>query len=227
VRVRLIANERETPTSRRIRLALESESFSYSAGQAATLSVGGEPTPYSIASAPVETARQGWLEFLIKIDGSTRFGSGVERLAPETNIDVQGPIGRFTMGDARRETPLLFVAGGTGIAPLRSMMIQALDEGHAAPISLVYSARRPDEFAFVPELKALEDRGRLSMSLTVTGPADDWAYARGRAGALHLAEHIRPGIVAFVCGPPAMVTEVPAVLESLGVSRNRIRTQNW
>ncbi len=227
MRVRLIANERETPTTRRIRLAVEGEPFSYSAGQAARLSVGGEPTPYSMASAPVETARHGWLEFLIKIDGSTRFGSAVERLALGANIDVQGPIGSFTIGHAARNTPLLFIAGGTGIAPLRSMLTQALDEGHDGPLSLVYSARSPDEFAFLRELQDLERRRRLSMSLTVTGPVGEWARARGRTSVQHLVDHVRPGVVALICGPPAMVRDVPGVLESLGVSRDRVRTQNW
>lgn len=226
--MRLIANDPETPTTRRVRIALQDQSFRYRAGQAAALTVDDvDATPYSIASAPFETAREGWLEFLVKVDGSNRFGARVEALASGTRVDVAGPIGSFTLSDVPPEAPLLFVAGGTGIAPLRSMIHEAIHDGHAAPLSLVYSARSPDEFAYLADLQQLARRGRLGLMLTLTGQADDWLHARGRTGAEHLAGLVKPGAVAFVCGPPAMVAELPVALDSLGVSREQIRTENW
>jgi ferredoxin-NADP reductase len=225
--VRLIANEPATPTTRRIRLQLDGRPFSYRAGQAASLSLGSDATPYSIASSPGETERFAWLEFLVKVDGSTRFGAAVEGLAPGTNVDVSGPFGSFTLGGVPRQAPLLFIAGGTGIAPLRSMIHEALDQQHAAPLSLVYSARTPNEFAYREPFQQLARDGRLALTLTLTGQADDWLHARGRTGITHLSEYVQPGVVAFVCGPPAMVEEIPVALESLGVPRDRIRTENW
>ena len=226
--MRLIANDPETPTSRRIRLALDGQRFEYEAGQAAALRTDAvEPTPYSIASAPFETTRESWLEFLVKVDGSSRFGARVETLASGTRVDVAGPIGNFTLAGIPRDAPLLFVAGGTGIAPLRSMIRQAIADGHAGPLSLVYSARTPTEFAYREDLQQLSRERRLAMTLTLTGQADDWLHARGRTGISHLAEHVRSDIVAFVCGPPAMVAEVRVALGSLGVTRDRIRTENW
>jgi ferredoxin-NADP reductase len=65
------------------------------------------------------------------------------------------------------------------------------------------------------------------LTLTLTGQADDWLHARGRTGITHLSEHVQPGVVALVCGPPAMVKEVPVALESLGVTRDHIRTEHW
>ena len=226
--MRLIANEPETPTTRRIRLGLEGQSFPYRAGQAASLIVDSiDATPYSIASAPYETEREGWLEFLVKVDGSNRFGATVESLAAGTHVDIRGPVGTFTTAGVPSDAPLLFIAGGTGIAPLRSMIRQALDERHRAPLSLVYSARTPHEFAYLAELQELARGGQLGLTLTLTGQADDWLHARGRAGITHLSEHVHPGVIAFVCGPPAMVKDVPVALESLGVTRDRIRTENW
>jgi ferredoxin-NADP reductase len=225
--VRLLANEPETPTTRRIRLALDGQPFPYDAGQAASLSAGGEPTPYSIASAPAETERFKWLEFLVKSDGSTRFGAGVEELAPGTGVDVHGPIGSFTADGVPPSAPMLFIAGGTGIAPLRSMIHQKVHDRHDGPLSLVYSARTPSEFAYLTDFQALARDGRLELTLTLTGQADEWLYARGRTGTAHLSDLIRPGTVGFVCGPPAMVAEVPVALEALGVARDRIRTEHW
>jgi NAD(P)H-flavin reductase len=228
VLVRLISNEAATATTRRIRLALDGASFRYRAGQAASLAAGpGGSTPYSIASAPYETARDGWLEFLIKVDGSARFGAIVDSLTSDTPIRVEGPVGNFTLPDLSPGVPLLFIAGGTGIAPLRSMILQTIHAAKPARLHLVYSARTPDEFAYLDELRGLAEGGRLALTLTLTGDAQDWTHSRGRTGAHHLSDLVTPQTLAFVCGPPAMVTEIPAALVSLGLPRERVRTEDW
>lgn len=226
--MRLLSNELETPTTRRIRLSVDGAGFRFRGGQAATLAAGAaRPTPYSIASAPHETDRDGWLEFLVKVDGSSRFGTIVETLQPGTSIHVQGPAGTFVLPDVSHAVPLLFIAGGTGIAPMRSMILEAMNAGHQGSRTLVYSARSPREFAYVDELRRLADEGQVALTLTLTGEVEDWAHARGRTGAEHLAEMITTGTTAFVCGPPAMVADLPAALVSLGVPRERIRTDGW
>ncbi len=224
--VRLLSNVAETPTTRRIRLGLNGAAFLYRAGQAASLATSGILTPYSIASAPAETRQHGWLEFLVKVDGSSRFGAVAETLAEGASIDLHGPVGEFTLERASRDAPLLFIAGGTGIAPLRAMVREAVDAGRR-DLALVYSNRTPDEFAYLDELTQLASSGCLKLSLTLTGDAQDWAHARGRTGVSHLAELVLPATVAFVCGPPAMVTEVPAALQALGVTPDRVVTESW
>lgn len=227
--MRLLSNQSATPTSRIIRVALDGSPFPYRAGQAASLAAGDRDgwTPYSIASAPGETARNDALEFLVKVDGSSRFGALVDRLGPGTPIRVDGPAGNFTLSGLSPSTPLLFVAGGTGIAPLRSMIREAVDAGHTGKLALVYSARTPDEFAYVDELRGLAAEGRLALTLTLTGQAEEWTHARGRTGAGHLSDLVTPATLAFVCGPPAMVAELPAALVSLGLPRERVRTEDW
>jgi ferredoxin-NADP reductase len=226
--VRLLSNDPATPTTRRLRLAVGATPFTYRAGQAASIAAGAaEPTPYSIASAPYETARNGWLEFLVKVDGSSRFGAIVESLEPGVPIHVGGPAGNFVLPEASPGVSILFIAGGTGIAPMRSMIREALHAGHQGRLALVYSARRADEFAYLQELRTLADEGRLDLTLTLTGHLEDWAHARGRTGAAHLSQLVQPGTLAFVCGPPAMVTDVPAGLVALGLPRDRVRTDDW
>ena len=224
---RLLSNESATPTTRRIRLTLNGAPFFYRPGQAASLAADSPPTPYSIASAPGETRRYGWVEFLIKVDGSNRFGAVVERLGPGAAIDLQGPVGDFTLERAPGGAPLLFIAGGTGIAPLRSMIREAVDSRRPGPLALVYSNRSPEEFAYLDELRALAATHGLMLSLTLTGSAEDWTHARGRAGISHLAELVQPDTTAFICGPPAMVSDVPAALAALGVPPDRIVTESW
>ena len=227
--MRLASNRPATPTARVIRVSLSGEPFEYRAGQAASLALPGETerTPYSIASAPHETVRHGELEFLVKVDGSSRFGARVSDLLPGTDIAVTGPMGNFVFPADARGTPLLFIAGGTGIAPLRSMIRDALDVDMSTDIALLYSARVPGEFAYLEELRELQRERRLSLSLTLTGQGEDWEHARGRAGAAHLADLLRPDTMCFICGPPAMVREVPEALGSLGVARARIKTEDW
>jgi len=227
VKVRLLSNEAETPTTRRIRVALDGASFSYRAGQAAELAANGIATPYSIASAPAETQRLGWLEFLIKVDGSSRFGAVVDTLEPGTRLDLTGPAGGFTLDRVTSGAPVLFIAGGTGIAPIRSMIREAVESGGGRPLALVYSSRTPDEFAYSKELKELAGDGRLKLTLTLTGDAQDWTHARGRTGHAHLAELVVPATTAFICGPPAMVADLPAALATLGVTRERVITESW
>jgi ferredoxin-NADP reductase len=227
--VRLLSNESATPTARAIRIAVEGAAFPYRAGQAASLSArdGDIPTPYSIASAPGETARDGVLEFLVKVDGSNRFGAVVDHLQPGTVLRVAGPAGNFTLPDPIPPTPMLFVAGGTGIAPLRSMIRECLNRDCRSALSLVYSARTPAEFAYGAELRALADAGRLALTLTLTGTAEEWRHARGRTGPAHLSNLVTPDTLAFICGPPAMVADLPAALVSLGLPRSQIRTEDW
>ena len=142
-------------------------------------------------------------------------------------IRVEGPAGNFTLSDALPATPLLFIAGGTGIAPMRSMIRDLLDARHAAPLALVYSARTPSEFAYLEELRGLAHERRLALTLTLTGDAEDWQHARGRTGPDHLSDLVTPETLAYICGPPAMVRDVPAALTSIGLPRARIRTEDW
>jgi ferredoxin-NADP reductase len=227
VTVRVLSNDLETPTTRRFRLAVDASAFSYRAGQAASLAASGEPTPYSIASAPSETRQHGWVEFLIKVDGASRFGAVVEGLRPDSPVQLAGPTGAFTLDHVPAGAPLLFVAGGTGIAPLRSMIREAIESGRPGPLSLVYSNRTPEEFAYLDELKTLAADGKLRLTLTLTGDAQDWTHARGRTGSAHLSDLIAPNTTAFICGPPAMVNELPGALEALGIPRDRVITEHW
>jgi ferredoxin-NADP reductase len=224
----LLSNDAATPTTRRIRIALDGASFPYRAGQSAAIGVDAAVlTPYSIASAPFETAMRGDLEFLIKVDGSTRFGSEVTRLQPGQPLVVAPARGKFSVPPGPAGQALLFIAGGTGIAPVRSMILERLHRHDQPAPALVYSARTPEEFAYGDELRELAERGRLDLTLTLTGDAQDWRHARGRAGDRHLAALATPSTLCFICGPPSMVTDIPQALLRLGIARERIVTEDW
>jgi NAD(P)H-flavin reductase len=219
-----------TPTTRSVGLDLGDQDFVFAPGQAAFLRVPGarEAVPYSIACAPEDTARHRTLEFLIRLDGQ-RFGPHLANLNRGARVEVDGPHGRFTFPDKPEEKQFLFVAGGTGIAPLRSMIRHALAARVPGRLHLLYSARTPLDFAYLPELRGLARTQRIALSLTATREVPPrWRGGRGRITREQLAPLVEaPDTLCFVCGPAAMVDEVPRMLTDLGVARSRIRLEDW
>jgi NAD(P)H-flavin reductase len=219
-----------TPRARIARLDLDRQPFTYAAGQAVLVAShgAGKRRPYSIASAPEDARRDGLVELLVGLNEDGVPGPHLV-LEPGTLVDVEGPLGSFTFPNDPAERRFAFIAGGTGIAPLRAMLRHALYLPHRN-IGLFYSARTPDEFAFETELRDLAGAGRIELHQTVTRAADDadWSGARGRLDRAALAELIHdPETLCFICGPAAMVDEMPRVLEELGIPRERIRMEEW
>ena len=124
-----------------------------------------ERVPYSIASAPAETAASGLLDFLIKVEPSGRWGHQFDRLEPGMTIGVRGPFGAFLFPAQPRESRFLFIAGGTGIAPIRAMIRQALAGGQTGAHELLYSAQTTDDFAYLPELGEMAIEHGLDLRL--------------------------------------------------------------
>jgi ferredoxin-NADP reductase len=220
-----------TPTTRCVRLDLGGAPFPFSAGQAAKIGLAdcAERKPYSIASAPEETRRDGVLEFLIKLESNGAWGSHLAGLKRGSSVAVEGPLGTFAFPDRPEERDLLFVAGGTGIAPLRSMIRQAIETNQPGRIRLLYSARTPSDFAYLPELRRLAREGRIDLKLTATREVPPrWRGDRGRITLERLAPLVTtPETLSFVCGPTAMVDAVPRMLQELGIDRRRIRIEEW
>ena len=186
---RICSVRRATPSTRVVRLDLGNTPFSYRAGQAADLCPEGSNTlvPYSIASAPEDTARGRFLEFLIKVDGDGRWGEKFPPLRRGMRLALKGPFGRFVFPETTAARHWLFIAGGTGIAPMRSMIRHARATGQRGRISVLYSARTPQDFAYRGELRGMARRGDLQLILTATrGPEEGWRGQRGRITAMQL-----------------------------------------
>ena len=217
---------RSTPRTRRLRLTVAGGPFGFRAGQAVFAGVAGAGTraPYSIASPP-SLGAAGALELLVPADGA--FGQA--GLDPYTvvgaTLDIDGPLGTFGVPASAGAGPLLLVAGGTGISPLRSVILDRLDHPGFTTATLVYSVRTPDEFAYADDFAALAAAGRLTLHTTITrdeGPADQPARF-GRVGAELLRAALpHPEAYCLVCGPAGFVQTVTATLEALGVPAGRI-----
>ena len=249
ITVPLVSIAPVTPRSRLLTLDLKGHAFDFRPGQAVVIGASGaQPRrPYSIACSPERAHETGMLELLIALEADGTLGPHLPDTTPGTPIEVDGPLGTFFFPVDVPNQRLLFVAGGTGIAPLRAMLDHVLRHHSGLPaglsavapakaealaearISLLYSARNSEEFAFQDELRGYEQRGRLELHCTVTRDDTTWAGGRGRLGRSHFERIVHePGnTLCFVCGPRAMVAESVATLAALGVPADAIRTEEW
>jgi NAD(P)H-flavin reductase len=229
VTVRHVA--RATPRTRYIHLDLADSRFAFAAGQAVMVGLHGSPLrkPYSIASAPWEVTKTGVLQLLAQVDDSGALDPHLELAAPGTLIDLDGPFGAFALPLEAEDKPLLFVAGGTGIAPLRSILMDRLSRPSVPAIALIYSARSPEEFAYRSELDAMVHAGRLTAHFTATrADAGTWDGRHGRIqeDLLRLALPA-PDAQCLICGPPQLVADTRALLRRLGVNESNILTDHY
>lgn len=225
-----------TPRSRIVRIGAPDLSFAFRAGQAIAIATHGqaERRPYSIASAPEDTARDRAIELLVRVGSAGSPGPHLEPLEPGVLVDVEGPIGKFLLPDQPEASHFLFIAGGSGISPLRSMMRHALAVGterrHAPTIGLIYSARTQDEFAYLGEFEHLAAAGAISLMLTVTrsDTAERWSGSRGRISLSHLREMVpHDDTLCFICGPQTLVDDIKPLLKEVGLDDQKIRMEEW
>lgn len=229
-RLRLLEGETLPGALRRLRLAVtDDEGMVFRPGQYLQVERPGEGEAiiraYSFASAPETSGGTGELEILVKRVPGGRCSPWLHELPVGGELVVTGPYGDFRL-DENDAVGLVAVAGGCGLAPLRSLVqAEALRHPHR-PMELYFGVDSPEELFLVDELKALE-RGtpglRLHLAASrVTGPGP-W---EGERGHVHLAvdRHFsgKGDWQAFLCGPPPMVDAVAAVLVEKGLPPGRI-----
>jgi ferredoxin-NADP reductase len=221
---------RETPRALLLRLEGARGALAFAAGQAvmAGLADRTERKPYSIASPPEACRRDGVIEFLVETGSDGQAGPHLEGVGPGSRVAVDGPVGGFEVpGRMRRD--LLLVAGGTGVAPLRSIMASLLARRRPPAMTLVYSARTPEEFAFGREWRRLSRAGRIRLVTTVTREAGgSWRGRRGRIRQAWIDAIVgqRPPLC-FVCGPDSFVVTMMAMLGAAGVPARNIRRERY
>ena len=182
---------------------------------------------YSIASAPED----GHLEITVeRLDDGEVSPYLVGELRPGDALELRGPIGGYFVWEASLGGPLLLVAGGSGVVPLRAMLRHHSAIGSTVPMRLLYSARTLDEVIYRDELmKSAEGAIDVRFTLTREQPEGWRGYARriDRELLAEVAWPVDDRSLVYVCGPTGFVETAAEALVALGHEPGRIRTERF
>jgi len=207
------------------------QGFGFKAGQAVYLSLPGltqadakgRVRTFSIASAPHEAE----LTLATRLTDS-RLKHHLAAAAIGEPIQIEGPYGDLTLHDDAAR-PAVFLAGGIGITPIRSMILDALHRALPQRLYLFYSNRRPEDAAFLAELQALaHQHPQFTLIATFTDAAlPPGAGERGRITAELMARHVDDPAapIYYLAGPPAMVAAMQDVLAQAGINPAQVRAE--
>jgi ferredoxin-NADP reductase len=220
-----------TPRARIIHADLGIHAFPFRAGQAvlAGLADGTVRRPYSLACSPNQALRTNALELLVQIDDHAAPDPHLEQAMPGTLLQIEGPLGSFDLPAPLPERRLLLVAGGTGIAPMRSIMWDTLERDPGVEIGLIYSARSPEELAYFDELDGLRLQRRLDLVVTVTrSVGTSWRGSTGRLNRILLDKALKTtDTMCLVCGPTGFVSTAAGLLRAAGMREDRVVTEAY
>lgn len=182
---------------------------------------------YSLASSPLE---RDFLEITAARAGG-EFAGALFALRPGDGLAVRGPVGDCVYEDSIREAVL--VAGGTGLAPHRSMARYVLGKPLKNRLTLVCSAAVPEKFPYRRDLDEFRRKG-VAVHQTITRPellreGEVWNGGIGRIDGDFLEKSIG-GLargVFFLCGPSPMVKGLHQDLTRRGVPPERLRAEPW
>jgi len=176
--------------------------------------------PISISSSPSRSNKS--FELCVRRVGDVT--SALHSLKPGDKVGIRGPFGRGFPFEKFRGKDLLFTPGGLGLAPLRSLINQVIDErAMFGRVVILYGARNPGELLFKDELKHWDEMEDVELYLTVDRGDDSWTGNTGVITTLfrHISVYPR-NTVAATCGPPIMYRFVLMELFGKGISEGNI-----
>ncbi|MBO0861560.1 MAG: FAD-dependent oxidoreductase [Chloracidobacterium sp.] len=209
--------------------------FAFKAGQALAWTLIDPPETddeggmrnFSIASAPGEPE----LMIATRMRDSA-FKRVLKTMPLGTEVRIVGPFGSLTLHQ-NGARPAVFLAGGIGITPFRSMLWQATEQKLPHRLWLFYSNRRPEDAAFLEELQELEEENpNYNFIGTMTEMAGSNRVWRGETGFIN-QEMLTKSIgdlaapIYYVAGPPAMVAVMQEMLIGAGVDNDNVRAEEF
>jgi len=216
---------RDTPDVKTFRVVtLDGEKpFIHRPGQCAMLSIPGVGEAlFSITSSPTQTE---YVEFSIKKCGCVT--DWLHAMNPGQQITVRGPYGNgFPVEGALRGKDLLFIAGGIGLAPLRSVINYVRDNrANYGRVQIVYGARSKDDLVDYKEIvdEWMQSEG-IEVYLTIDREQEGWD---GHVGFVpNYVKELNPdlGMTVLMCGPPVMIKFTLAGLKELGFNESQVYT---
>jgi ferredoxin-NADP reductase len=175
---------------------------------------------FSIASSPEEPLIR--LTTRLSTPGSS-FKQALGRLQPDAMIEANGPFGNFVYADSDQSP--VFIVGGIGITPVRSILGDLARRTPRVPAMLLYSNATQD-IPFRADIDALSAHWpELHRVYTLTRPGPRWEGPAGRITGALIKKHVGDlhGAVFFVSGPSSMVDAMRAILAEHGVDAKRVK----
>ena len=141
-----------------------------------------------------------------------------------TTFECDGPHGIFV--PKKSKNPILFIAAGTGITPLMTMMEALKDSGRQ--MCCIYSVKKQENLVFWKELNNLKEKNKLHCCFTLTQEASkEWVGQKGRITKQMIKNVLRPSAEVYICGMPDFVKLVTGYLAELNIPKDNIHTEHW
>jgi 3-phenylpropionate/trans-cinnamate dioxygenase ferredoxin reductase subunit len=224
---RVIGQARLTHDITELRVQLD-EPLAYKAGQFGDISIAALPHIQRSYSFATPSRPDGKLSFYVRRVPGGVFSSYVnDNDVIGLAITVDGPKGDFWLRPA--EDPLLLVAGGSGLAPILALLLEARDARVMRSTTLLFGARQKADLYALDDIGKIASQWGASFRFIAALSEEESSSWRGRRGMVTnlIPEIAEPGIQAYLCGPPPMVDSATELLGQLGVPGNHIYTDRF
>jgi glycine betaine catabolism B len=183
---------------------------------------------YSLSSSPTEA---GFIEITVKVDAEHPLAPIISTLKRGNTLEVDGPISSGLALPDPLDTPLCFIAAGTGVTPFRSMSKFLIDQSSPVEVWLLHSVKTQKDLLFHDDFSEWSGGAKWFHYVpTITQDFDDnWKNETGRINDTLLLKHIPSQAVTYLlCGPTAFVNDMEALLKgTLAVPPERIKREKW
>ena len=209
------------------------DTLTFRAGQYVDVTIpdSGVTRSYSMANPPSD---QGTLSFIIKVYPDGAFSSRLEsELKVGDPLEINGPFG-VSFRDERNDGPMLLVGGGSGMAPLWSILNDLAASGIQKSVRFYYGARAIRDLFYAEEIAELATRlddFRYVPALSEMDASDDWEGATGLIHEVVARDHadisVADSMESYACGPPPMVEAVLPVFQHIGIDADNIHLDKF
>lgn len=207
----------ETSNIKTLRVVLDNpermKAFHYLPGQVGQLSLFGIGEATFVINSP--PSQKDYLQFSIMRAGEVT--AALHTLSAGDKVGVRAPLGNSFPYQDWKGKNVIFVGGGIGMAPIRTIMLHLLENAaDYGKISLLYGARTPRDMAFSYETEDWLRRPDLDCTLTIDAPFEGWPHKVGLIPHVLLDMGVKPeNTIAVLCGPPVMIKFTVEALKKL------------
>lgn len=200
----------------------DTQEFRFAPGQFVSFTEEMEGKPITRAYSIASTPNGNRFELCLNLVKDGRFSPYLFHMAPGDTVPMKGPVGTFVLRNPDRDA--LFIATGTGIAPIRGILQHAAKSGMPRQFTLLFGVRHEQGLIYRSDFEALaQGSSQFHFVPTLTQPTADWAGRTGRVQT-HIDDLLagRTDLDVYVCGLKDMVDSVRAMLKERGFDRKQI-----